>query len=526
MRPFLSVPFLFGITLLIACTSEDYSGKTSAAEGDWPKDLAPPISNATFSITANHLPGAPRQYRAGVHQGFDFFNGFSGRILPPETAVVAVATGEVIRIDQDYAEPSAETLGYWASLADAPGAVGAFALDQLRGRQVWIRHQDGHVSRYAHLSAVDPGLTPGDSVEQGQAIGLMGNSGVPPTEDQPDPAPHLHFELWSPDGLRYLGQGASPLEAHRQVARTFGPDALPRYARQVVEDIESGASSPESYPPDPLPEAGFTAEPPNETVTGQAFAVPVTWESDDFRVEDFFAIFEGIALGVIDAGDGIWILGAAPLEFAGQEAQLVIGAVDPYGQPLMGQRTLAIAPSSDETPAPMEISPQTLDLYTEENRRRERERLRAATLASLQRKEALWDNPFQAPLEGNVVAAFGQRLVTGPLAPQFPRPGLLIQPADESDKVLASNAGTVVVSEELPIRGRTVAIEHGGGVISVYAHLDSFQVEPGQRVSRGQVIGTVGQTGAIDRELLRWEIHVAGIPTNPRHWLDKVLPGR
>src|SRR5699024_2476300 len=124
--------------LVAACADTDQEPATTANQ--WPAGLTTPITGATFSMQANHLPGPALEDRGRSHQGFDFGNGYSGRFLASDEPVVAVAAGEIVRIDHDYGEPAPEILEYWAELADSPGQVGAWALDRLRGRQVWIRH--------------------------------------------------------------------------------------------------------------------------------------------------------------------------------------------------------------------------------------------------------------------------------------------------------------------------------------------------------------------------------------------------
>jgi murein DD-endopeptidase MepM/ murein hydrolase activator NlpD len=239
--------------------------------------LVPPIQGATFSLAAGHLPGAPREYRDGIHQGFDFVNGTAGRPLAENHPVVAIGDGQVLRMDHQYPDPPPETIQHWSTLASEPGFTGAHALDRLRGRQVWIRHADGHVSRYAHLSAVNPDIQPGDEVTRGQALGQTGVSGLPPAAD---PVPHLHFELWSPDGGQYLCREAKPLDCHRQVRAVFGETALPRHARRVLAAVDEGEPPPETWPPEPLSDTGFSVNPPQPMPTGSAFAVPATVVGD------------------------------------------------------------------------------------------------------------------------------------------------------------------------------------------------------------------------------------------------------
>ncbi|MEX2500296.1 MAG: peptidoglycan DD-metalloendopeptidase family protein [Wenzhouxiangellaceae bacterium] len=512
------------ISVAIAITACGDREGHYAASGAWTQELVPPIQNATFSLSKIHLPEAPREYRDGTHQGFDFFNGSVGRPLAQDEPVVAVDAGEVVRIDHEYADPGDESLQFWASQATAAGLLGELALDKLRGRQVWIRHESGQISRYAHLSRVHPELQLGDTVEQGQPIGLIGNSGVPPTADQPEPAPHLHFELWSADGNHYLGEGLSALATHQRVAGIFGSEALPRYARRVVAGIANGESAPEPYPPEALPEVAFQVDPPASVSAGHAFAAPITWAGDDFAPGDFFALLQGQPLGIIDAGNGAWILGAMPLTIEAGELNLVVGASDPYGQTLAGNRTIERA-GPGEIPAPREVSPEIFELHSDVNLERESRSLGAVVRQSMEINQALWDESFSAPVDGDVIQRFGQHIVQSMLRPAHPLPGVLVE-TEAGAQVVASNTGRVALVADLPIRGTTVAIVHGGGVVSVYGQLAEASIQVGDEVTRGQRIGSVGQTGAVSKPMLRWEMHTAGLASDPLIWIDQVLPGR
>jgi len=515
---------ILATTLALAGCSQDRQQEATLDVSAWPANLTSPIPGATFSMAESQLPGASRHYRSGIHEGFDFFGGMSGRPLAEDEPIVAIADGTVIRIDHEYEDESPEALQFWATQSPEPGFVGEYALDRLRGRQVWIRHAEGHVSRYAHLSMVNPELQLGDEVAQGQVIGLMGNSGVPPTENQPEPPPHLHFELWSADGASHLGEGLSPLDSHRLVAELFGLEALPRYAQRTVRRINAGQNPPEQYPPTELPEIGFRVEPPRRVIEGAVFAVPVTWEGDDFTAGDFFAYLADQPLGVIDSGDGAWILGAMPADFDAQALSLTIGATDPFGQTLLGsQRIEKAAPS--QRAVPLEVDPTLFALYEPGNFQIESEQLIPVVLESLSQFEALWQQPFDAPIEGDIGRPFGQRIFHGILRPDHPLPGIGV-PAAEGTPVLATNSGIVGLVADLPIRGRTVALIHGGGLVSIYGHLSEVSVSVGEEVSINQPIGAVGATGAVTEPELRWEMVLAGIPTDPLQWINQLLPGR
>ncbi|HKK31262.1 MAG TPA: peptidoglycan DD-metalloendopeptidase family protein [Alphaproteobacteria bacterium] len=506
--------------LLSACG--DPSEESTPGRQSWPEGYVVPIPGSTFPLAATNLPGAAREYRSSAQRGFEFFNGVSGRLLSSDEPVVAVADGEIIRIDHAYGASGEDELYFYAELSDSMGFLGDYARDKLRGRQVWIRHETGHISRYAHLSKVHPELEPGAAVMQGQPIGLMGNTGIPPTGDQPSPLPRLHFELWLPDGSRYLGEGMAPLQSHVAVASVFSAIALPRYARRVVSQAQAGQEISTPYPPEDLPDIEFQVDPPRALPAGNAFAIPITWEDEDLSVQDFSASLEGRSLGLIDAGNGAWILGAIPLQSTGDALNLSVGTIDAFGRTIAGQSPLQITAPAIASEA-REVEPAVLELYTERNQRIEAAKLAPIHRQSLGLREPLWSAPFQPPTAGKIVATFGQLAVHGVRRPEYPLPGIEIVPADQDAEIGAANTGIVALVDELPIRGKTVALIHGGGVVTIYSQLDQIRVSVGEQVERGQALATM-HTESPDSGAVQVEIHVAGSPSNPVGWLNQMLP--
>ncbi|MGK7294236.1 MAG: peptidoglycan DD-metalloendopeptidase family protein [Candidatus Wenzhouxiangella sp. M2_3B_020] len=498
-----------------ACGSDP---QESGSDARWPSGYRTPIPGTTFPLAAEYLPGAEREPLAGRHRGFDFLNGHVSRPLPADTAVVSVAEGVVLRADHTYAELDDEEKSFLADRAAQDGPVDEQALDRLLGRQVWIEHEGGYVSRYGHLSSVEESLRIGQPVEAGAVLGRIGTSGIPTTGTETEAEPYLHFELLDSAG-RSLGDRLSPLQIHAAVGRIFGDQALPRHAREAVAATRDGEAVPADYPPDPIPDTGFSLDVPGQMRGGSARAVAVRWEDDDFTPNAFFADLNGLGLGFVDAGNGAWLLLPAPPVAQRVEATLTVGGADRYGQSLIGQRSIQILPLEQTTP--LEVGTQVYERYASGNHEQETRYLAEAAAASLAIREPLWKQPFQPPAEGQVVRAFGQEIVSGVLRPGFPNPGIDLRTEDES-AVLASNAGRVAFVEELPLRGRTVALIHGGGLVSVYAGLDQVAVEIGQQVEGGQVLGGVGEAGGEGR--FRWEMHLAGIPVEPRSWLNRILP--
>jgi murein DD-endopeptidase MepM/ murein hydrolase activator NlpD len=177
--------------------------------------FALPIGSACLPDFEGHLPGSPRDYRNGTHEGVDFYGWASCTEITLGTAVLAAKAGTVIRADVQYEEITAEQL----TAAEAAGYEGEAILDTLRGRQIWIDHGDGVITRYAHLSAVAFGIERGAEVEPGRVIGFVGESGTPESVFAPGTDYHLHFEVRLADS--YLGAGGGPLEGRAAYVDAF-----------------------------------------------------------------------------------------------------------------------------------------------------------------------------------------------------------------------------------------------------------------------------------------------------------------
>ena len=85
----------------------------------------------------------------------------------------------------------------------------------------------------------------------------------------------------------------------------------------------------------------------------------------------------------------------------------------------------------------------------------------------------------------------------------------------------AANSGKVVFTGGLGIYGNTVIIDHGLGLFSLYAHLSSFNCEPGQAVTRGDIIGRTGSSGMAGGDHLHFSMLVHNTFVNPVEWWDE-----
>lgn len=90
-------------------------------------------------------------------------------------------------------------------------------------------------------------------------------------------------------------------------------------------------------------------------------------------------------------------------------------------------------------------------------------------------------------------------------------------------QIKASNSGEVVLAEYLPAHGNTVIIDHGRGIFSFYAHLHEFKTEVGQRVWKGQVIGTMGSTGISTAPHVHFSVSVHDTRVDPVQWVNSTM---
>ncbi len=167
-----------------------------------------PIAGACLPTDDYRMPNAQREYRAGIHEGVDFYTGDSCVDIPVMTPVMAAKTGKVIRADTKYVAPTAAEMDEMLSRSLANGYTGDEDLDRFRGRQVWIDHGNGVITRYAHLEGVADGIKAGMTVRAGDIIGFTGDTGTPESITDPGVEIHLHFEIWV-DGS-FLGAGLPP----------------------------------------------------------------------------------------------------------------------------------------------------------------------------------------------------------------------------------------------------------------------------------------------------------------------------
>jgi hypothetical protein len=127
------------------------------------------------------------------------------------------------------------------------------------------------------------------------------------------------------------------------------------------------------------------------------------------------------------------------------------------------------------------------------------------------------DAPSLWPLEGRVTSSFGER--QDPINGEGAFHAGIDIAAPYGTPVRASADGEVSSAAMGSGYGREIVINHGHDVMTVYGHLSEMIVVPGEHVTRGQIIGYVGQSGRSTGPHLHYEVRVHMVPVNPHKYL-------
>jgi murein DD-endopeptidase MepM/ murein hydrolase activator NlpD len=143
-------------------------------------------------------------------------------------------------------------------------------------------------------------------------------------------------------------------------------------------------------------------------------------------------------------------------------------------------------------------------------------------LAKESTQKMLWSGSF---LQAEGVVNFGfndhlKFLVENQELFDFKSPGFFFN-TKADQPILALHQGEVVFVGEFKLRGRTVIINHGLGLTSIYSHLGEALVEVGNQVDKGLELGLSGQTGLARKIGYGLEILISGNQINPLNWWDQ-----
>jgi murein DD-endopeptidase MepM/ murein hydrolase activator NlpD len=169
---------------------------------------------------------------------------------------------------------------------------------------------------------------------------------------------------------------------------------------------------------------------------------------------------------------------------------LHVALVDRFGRTTSAR--LQLHASHKERPLEQLTLPQNMVTPDAESLARiERESRQLKGLFAL-RSPRLWTH-FERPVDEEVSSVFGKRrLLNG--EPKAPHSGTDFR-SPAGTPVRALSSGRIVMVADLFYTGKTVVIDHGEGLFSVYAHLAEFLVDEGHEIQVGDMLGKVGSTG-------------------------------
>lgn len=167
------------------------------------------------------------------------------------------------------------------------------------------------------------------------------------------------------------------------------------------------------------------------------------------------------------------------------------------------------------------LDPETTNLLDPALIRAENERLDALFVELAGPR--LWSGRFHPPMTTRLTSLFGTRRSWNGQPATTYHEGLDFD-GDIGDEILAAAAGRVVLAEKLTVRGNTVFLDHGAGVVTGYFHMSEIAVQPGQFVEPGELLGKVGATGLVTGPHLHWEVRVNGLWVDPTPWLERTFP--
>ena len=129
------------------------------------------------------------------------------------------------------------------------------------------------------------------------------------------------------------------------------------------------------------------------------------------------------------------------------------------------------------------------------------------------------DSNFIRPADGRLSSRFGlRRIFNG--APRAPHSGLDFA-APRGAPVITAASGRVLAMDDYFFNGKTVFVDHGNGLLSMYCHLDRIDVQPGDTLRKGQRLGLVGATGRASGPHLHWSVVLNGTMVDPELFLTQ-----
>lgn len=203
------------------------------------------------------------------------------------------------------------------------------------------------------------------------------------------------------------------------------------------------------------------------------------------------------------------------------EYVFTITSVDPVGQTVTLEGNVKVVPFNFKKQT-LRIDPEKMKIENEAGLSEKQFEADVERLAQKSPHEKLWRGTFVTPIEitdpKQITTEFG--VIRATQERGLKQHKALDVYAMPKSVVWATQDGVVVLKDRYAHSGNTVIIDHGWGVLSLFFHLDRFfaSLEVGDKIKKGNPIGTLGKTGYATGYHLHWEMRVGNVAIDPMEW--------
>ncbi len=223
----------------------------------------------------------------------------------------------------------------------------------------------------------------------------------------------------------------------------------------------------------------------------------------EIKVEDIFCNNKRIGFDRVDEGVRIYL--SAPYKFKNKSFECSLRAKN-YSPKKIIIVHIKKHKYQEEflkvTKKHVDLSPQNLKRW--QNEVKQLEQVYKASIL----KRALFTTHFSRPLKSHVTSSYGKRRVFNNKKDSW-HSGIDFR-ARVPTKIPSSNRGKVAFVGDLFFNGKTVIIDHGLGIFTMYCHLSKMTSQVGEIVPKGAIIGVSGNTGRSSAPHLHWGVRVFG----------------
>lgn len=262
---------------------------------------------------------------------------------------------------------------------------------------------------------------------------------------------------------------------------------------------------------------------PARVARGDAFLVTARTDTTaDALVFRWRGKAHRVPVMLLDGVRTAWLLLPVPVDAKEQTLPLSVGLVGDKNAARTAQVTVALY-DRERPVQKLTVDKKYVNPPANEQARIAEDRRKVRAVISRYTPERYWTLPLLRPVSGGVSSLFGMKRVFNG-QPRSVHRGLDLRGA-AGTPIRAAADGVIALVDNLYFSGNAVYIDHGLGVFTAYLHMSATDVQPGQAVRRGDVIGKVGATGRVTGPHLHLSMLVQGVSVDPLPLLEHA-PGR